>query len=142
MTTRRSTLQRKIILDELQHNRSHPTAGELYQIVRHSVPRLSLGTVYRNLDILHREGLVKKLEHSGRETRFDAVTENHYHLRCVKCGRIQDVDVPVALRVEGNISSASGWEVSEPQVEFPGLCPDCRASSADRTAITEDELRT
>lgn len=141
MTTRRSTLQRKIILDELQHNRSHATAAELYQIVRHSVPRLSLGTVYRNLDILQREGLVKKLESCGRETRFDAVLEYHHHLRCLKCGRMQDVDVPVAVKLGGNISSASGWEISEPQIEFHGLCPDCRASSAGGTSTAESKLR-
>lgn len=141
MTTRRSTVQRKIILDELQHNRAHATAAELHQLVRQRVPRLSLSTVYRNLDMLHREGLVKKLEGSLRETRFDAVLENHYHLRCLKCGRIEDLDIPVTVKVEGSVTSTSGWEVSEPQVEFYGLCPDCRASSARRTTTAESILR-
>jgi Fur family ferric uptake transcriptional regulator len=140
MATRRNTLQRKIILEELQHSRAHATAAELYQIVRHSVPRLSLGTVYRNLDILHREGLVKKIEGFGRETRFDADLENHYHLRCLKCGRIEDVDNPVAVKVEGNITTGTGWVVLEPQVEFHGLCPDCRARSAAGTTVTEITL--
>lgn len=141
MTTRRSTLQRKIILDELRHDRAHATAAELYQIVRHSVPRLSLGTVYRNLDILQREGLVKKLESAGRKTRFDAALENHHHLRCLKCGRIEDVDVPVAVKIDGNMVFASGWEVSEPQVEFHGICPDCRAGSAGGTKTAESTIR-
>jgi len=141
MLTRRSTAQRRIILDELQHNRTHATAAELHQIVRHSIPRLSLSTVYRNLDILHREGLVKKLEGSGRETRFDAVLENHYHLRCLKCGRIEDLDIPVTVKVEGSVTSATGWEVSEPQVEFCGLCPDCRAGSTAGTKTAEKMIR-
>jgi Fe2+ or Zn2+ uptake regulation protein len=61
MTVRLSTFQREVILEALQRSGRHVTAAELYQIVCHGVPRLSLGTVYRNLDILHCEGLVKKL---------------------------------------------------------------------------------
>ncbi|MCX6835689.1 MAG: transcriptional repressor, partial [candidate division Zixibacteria bacterium] len=64
-----------------------------------------------------------------------------HHLRCLKCGRMQDVDVPVAVKLGGNISSASGWEISEPQIEFHGLCPDCRASSAGGTSTAESKLR-
>ena len=138
MAVRRSTFQREVILEALQCSRRHVTAAELYQIVRHRVPRMSLGTVYRNLDILQREGLVKKLGTASRETRFDAVLDKHYHLRCRKCGRIEDIDIPISVHVAGAISSTSGWEVSEPTVEFHGLCPDCRFGPVETISPEHD----
>ena len=91
---RRKTRQRQVILEELQAVTSHPTAVELYQLVRRRLPRVSLGTVYRNLDLLARMGLIEKKEHSGGEARFDANTAQHDHLRCVRCGRVDDLPTP------------------------------------------------
>ena len=67
----RTTRQRQVILEELQKLQSHPTAAALYEIVRRRVPKISLGTVYRNLELLARTGLIRKLEFAGAEARFD-----------------------------------------------------------------------
>ena len=83
----RMTTQRQVILEELRKLKSHPTAGELCQIVRQRLPRISLGTVYRNLEILSRSGVVLKLDVAGLEMRFDGTVDNHYHVRCLDCGR-------------------------------------------------------
>jgi Fe2+ or Zn2+ uptake regulation protein len=67
----RMTHQREIILDELNRSKTHPTADELFDRIKHKLPRISLATVYRNLEILSAAGLIKKLEMSGRQKRFD-----------------------------------------------------------------------
>jgi len=122
----RMTTQRQVILEELQSVKSHPTAGELCAMVRRRLPRISLGTVYRNLDILSRAGLIQKLDVAGQEMRFDGNTMNHYHLRCLDCGRVFDVDMDLLPGVEERLSQESGFEVLGHRLEFVGRCEACR----------------
>lgn len=125
-TRLRMTTQRQVILDELKKLKSHPTAGELCQIVRRRLPRISLGTVYRNLEILSRQGMIQKLDVGGTEMRFDGTTDNHYHLRCVNCGKVADVEMDVIPGLENKVDGAAGYEVLAHRLEFMGLCPACR----------------
>ena len=126
---RRKTRQRQVILEELQAVTSHPTAVELYQLVQRRLPRVSLGTVYRNLDLLRRMGLIERLENSGGEARFDANTSQHDHLRCLHCGRVDDVTTPLELaRPEDH--DLHGYEVIGHRLEFIGICPRCRQSAS------------
>ena len=92
--TQRNTRQRQVILEELQKLTSHPTAAGLYEIVRRRLPKISLGTVYRNLELLARTGLIQKLEFGGGEARFDGNVDRHDHVRCVRCGRVDDISAP------------------------------------------------
>jgi Fur family ferric uptake transcriptional regulator len=78
----RRTPQREILLEELAKTNSHPTACELYDIVRRRLPRIGLGTVYRNLELMAESGMIVKLEVGGVQKRFDADTTPHYHIRC------------------------------------------------------------
>jgi Fur family ferric uptake transcriptional regulator len=126
----RMTTQRQVILDELNRLKTHPTAGELCQIVRRRLPRISLGTVYRNLEILSREGVIQKLEVGGNEMRFDGDTHNHYHLRCLACGRVDDVEMEVIPDLERKLGSDRGYQVTGHRLEFTGLCPQCRSARA------------
>ena len=125
-TRLRMTTQRQVILDELKKLKSHPTAGELCQLVRRRLPRISLGTVYRNLEILSRQGMIQKLDVGGTEMRFDGTTHNHYHLRCVTCGKVTDVEMDVIPGLENKVDGAAGYEVLAHRLEFMGLCPACR----------------
>lgn len=121
---RRNTPQRKVILQELSALQTHPTAAELFGIVRAKLPHISLGTVYRNLEVLHQEGLVNKLELAGAETRFDALVEPHLHIRCTGCGRIDDL--PPALLPHPQAGDLHGYLVQGCRLEYFGVCPDCR----------------
>ncbi len=89
------TTQRSILLDELRRVDSHPSADELYAMVRRRLPRISLGTVYRNLEILSGLGAIRRIDSGGGLKRFDGNPEEHYHIRCVACDRL--VDAPVAV---------------------------------------------
>ncbi|MCD6280467.1 MAG: transcriptional repressor [Deltaproteobacteria bacterium] len=121
----RLTRQRKVILEELSKMKSHPTAFEVYESVRTRIPDISLGTVYRNLGLLSSRGVIKKLEVSGHKTRFDANIEKHYHVRCVFCGRIDDVPLKGIIIDNDVISKETGYRILGDRVEFFGICPSC-----------------
>jgi len=120
-----------VLLEELGKTDSHPTADEIYQLVRKRLPKISLGTVYRNLEILSECGLIQKLELSGTQKRFDGMRENHYHARCVKCGRVRDVPVHTVPMIEESVSKLINYAIFSHRLEFLGLCPDCRKARRD-----------
>jgi Fur family ferric uptake transcriptional regulator len=72
------TNQRQVILEEIQKVNTHPTADEVYETVRKRLPRISLGTVYRNLEILSACGLIQKIGPLSNQMRFDGITKKHY----------------------------------------------------------------
>jgi len=122
----RKTKQREVILEELMKLRCHPSADELYERVRKRLPRISLGTVYRNLEILSREGIIHRLELGGSQMRFDGDACEHQHIRCVRCGRIDDLPGGAALAErDARAIRKTGYRVVEKRVEFFGICPAC-----------------
>ncbi len=122
----RMTNQREVIIEELKRLNSHPTADELYEIVRKRLPHISLATVYRNLEQLSEAGIIKKLEYPGRQKRFDGNTSEHSHIKCIKCGRIADVAVKPRSDLKDMIDDAMGFKVLEAKIDFTGLCPECQ----------------
>jgi len=84
----RMTNQREMILRELKKSKGHLSADELYERVKKFMPRISLATVYRNLEILSDAGMIRKLEISGRQKRFDSELADHDHIYCIECHRI------------------------------------------------------
>jgi len=121
----RLTTQRQIILEELSKVKTHPTASELYDMVRKRLPRIGLGTVYRNLELMAENGMILKLEVGGTQKRFDATTDTHYHIRCSGCGKVDDIDTPVMDDLVREAAEATSYEVLGHHVEFSGLCPAC-----------------
>lgn len=119
------TKQRAVILESLRSVTSHPTADELYGMVRKKMPRISLGTVYRNLDLLVNAGEVLCLERAGSQKHFDGNPAPHQHVRCRQCGRIGDIMTPTPLP-ELNAVDAPGFTVQEAEIEFIGVCDFCR----------------
>lgn len=119
------TRQRKVILEELRRNNTHPTADEIYDIVRKHLPRISLGTVYRNLDILCELGAIQKLEFGGTQKRFDGNPEIHYHIRCVCCDRVDNAPVGPLKDIENQLMGTTDYKIIGHRLEFIGLCPEC-----------------
>lgn len=128
---RRNTVQRQVMLEELQKLSFHPTAAELYKITRMRLPRLSLGTVYRNLEILVTMDLVRKLEIAGREARFDGNIDPHNHVRCVRCGAIEDIHGLPADPVSDEIAQKTSYTIFAQRLELLGNCPDCAKKGDD-----------
>ena len=124
----RMTKQRKVILEELRKVHSHPTTDELYEMVRTRMPRISLGTVYRNLDFLTESGEILKIDAAGSIRRFDGDTRPHQHVRCRVCGRIGDV-IPPLPAPEVNAVKVDGFQVLSSRIEYEGICDRCAKSS-------------
>lgn len=128
----RLTTQRQIILEELAKVKTHPTASELYDMVRKRLPRIGLGTVYRNLELMAENGMILKLEVGGTQKRFDATTDTHYHIRCSSCGRVDDIDTPVLEELVKEAAASSSYLVLGHHVEFSGICPSCQKEAKNK----------
>lgn len=129
----RLTTQRQVILEELGKVTSHPTANEVYDMVRKRLPRIGLGTVYRNLELMAESGLILKLEVGGTQKRFDATTDLHYHIRCTECGKVDDIELPVQQEINSIAASATDYQILSHHVEFSGICVECGGAVARNT---------
>jgi Fur family ferric uptake transcriptional regulator len=123
----RMTRQRKVILEELKRSMAHPSAEEVYDLVRKRLPRISLGTVYRNLEKLSELGEISKLTFGGAINRFDPDPEEHYHIRCSLCDRVEDAPMAQLERIEEHLSRKTEFKIIGHRLEFYGLCPECAA---------------
>ena len=130
----RMTRQRKVIFEELLKQNAHPSADEIYQMVRRRMPRISLGTVYRNLEVLANMGKIQKLELSGALKRYDWNTNKHYHTRCVCCDRVDDAPIAPLNQLENDLYGTTVFEIIGHNLEFTGLCPKCSEKAAPNHA--------
>jgi len=120
------TRQRSQILEEVRSNRNHPTADQIYEGVRRKMPNISMATVYRNLELLAEQGLIRRLETQGKSRRYDYKTFHHYHVRCIGCDEIGDVVLDPPDGIELKLEDDSGYEILGHSIEFIGICPRCR----------------
>ena len=130
------TQQREVILMEVRNACSHLTADEIYEKVRKILPHISMGTVYRNLDILATCGLIKKIEPDRPQMCFDGNTDNHYHITCMRCGRIEDAPFKPSDDSFENLENALGkltkHGIFSHKLEFIGLCSRCMAEDGNK----------
>jgi len=124
----RLTNQRQVLMEELRKITTHPTACELYDMVRQRLPRIGLGTVYRNLELLSECGIIKKLEFGGELKRFDNNPDPHYHIRCNVCGRVDDMLIPRFEDLDAQAAVFCSYTILGHQLEFSGICADCNAA--------------
>ena len=119
----RMTRQRAVVLEELSKANFHPRADEIYQIVRRRLPKISFGTVYRNLKTLKDLGFVRELNYGKNFSRFEAKAENHHHFVCLKCGRVFDIEPKDSMDFSCfDIARNAGFEASHYRLEFYGNC--------------------
>ena len=127
MQDRRFSHQRERIYAAVLNSHAHPTAEMVYQRLKPEMPRLSLGTVYRNLRQMAAGGRLVEL--SGPVARFDAITVPHTHIRCERCGGVRDVDLPYDPELDRMAERAGGWTVHGHSLMFCGICPACAGES-------------
>ncbi len=118
--------QRETILKTLYQLKSHPTAEELYDLVKERIPRLSLATVYRNLELLSEMGHVQKLDTGGRQKRFDGNATDHPHVVCVVCGKVADIELQNDLNFFDAILDKRGYDIFAQKIQFQGICLKCQ----------------
>jgi Fur family transcriptional regulator, ferric uptake regulator len=136
----RNTQQRQVILEELRKLDSHPTAAALYALVRNRLPKISLGTVYRNLEMLYQLGIIQKLEFGGNEARYDGTVAHHDHIRCVNCGRLEDISDPPLDLPGVQENDLGGYKILGHRFEYLGLCPGCQAGKGTDESEKNHEI--
>ena len=129
-SNRRMTKQRRTILDVLRESKSHLRADEVYDMVKQKLPRISLGTVYRNLEVLSELGEIQILELSGSLKRFDWDPNKHYHIRCIRCDRVENAPIAPMNQLENILYQSTVFEIIGYNLEFTGLCPRCTKKMA------------
>lgn len=126
----RPTSQRRAILESLVRMRSHPTAEELFAVVRRDRPNISLATVYKSLESLVAAGLVIKLGGGKGAVRYDGRTDSHYHARCSACGVVLDVEADSGFLAALQGLSLPLARLDRIRLEFHGVCRRCHAFEA------------
>ncbi len=128
------TYQRILIYKALFNMKTHPTAEEIYKAVLNEYPSISLATVYKTLETLAEHGLLSKVTELHDLARYDADTDPHHHLLCVRCRKVVDVyeDQFNNLPLPQN----AGFQVQGYRIQFEGLCKECIIDTGD--VVVED----
>src|SRR5262249_55921653 len=111
-TRKRNTRQLEQVFNALQGDHTHPFAHEIYRRVHKKLPRISLATVYRNLHSLVEEGKIRTLLLGGQVARYDPETSEHDHFLCERCGRVSDLFLPRARRMDLTALAQDGYVVT------------------------------
>lgn len=123
---RRSTNQKRAILEGLRVVKTHPSAEELFTRIKRIIPALSLGTVYRNLRLLRDEGSIIELTCGKYACRYDGDVNPHSHFFCLICGHISDVAISAAGNLEKDVAAQTKGAVRYYRLIFYGECQDCK----------------
>ena len=118
--------QRECILQSVRRAEGHPTADEIYDDIREELPKISLGTVYRNLSQLVKAGLIRRISIPGASDRFDAKKLPHCHLVCGLCGQVQDLPLGYVQKASASIQENTGFQISCEDLTIAGICDECR----------------
>lgn len=117
--------QRQAIIDYLASTKEHPTAETIYAAVKKDNPKISLGTVYRNLTLLVETGEIQKISTGDSFEHYDADTSAHGHYYCRVCHRVMDLDIYPSADQVLSASGAGIGSVERASLLFTGICNDC-----------------
>ncbi|TLQ05725.1 transcriptional repressor [Pediococcus stilesii] len=129
----RITPQRQLILEYLIEKRNHPTVETIFQAVNAKEPNLSLATVYNTLNLLVEQGLVIELTSGDDGVHYDYYGHPHFHVICVNCGKIIDVEYPEyaadLAKIDRIAAEKTGYDIIANHVEVEGICPECASKA-------------
>jgi len=125
VASKRYSKQREKILEAVMHSEEHPTAEMVYEEVRKVLPKVSLGTVYRNLNLLTEEGRVRELILEDNVKRYDGNLTDHYHCICKSCGDIMDITLESGEILHNLSSRINNFQIDDHKIEFYGHCVEC-----------------
>ncbi len=121
------TPQRMAVFQFLEGNTSHPSAYEVYEVVKRRFSTTSFATIYNTLNAAQEMGLVLELTLDPKKRHFDPNTSLHHHILCMKCRRIDDVGGKVLGDFNVDSFEIGDYQVTGFSVDFHGVCPKCRA---------------
>lgn len=122
----RNTKQKELVLNIINRSYTHPTAQEIYQIARGNLPNISLGTVYRNLNLLVDSNSIKRIKMPDNIDRYDHIINNHAHFLCLRCNNVIDLD-----KIDDKIDMIDNNKVLDYEISFKGICYECLNKESD-----------
>lgn len=122
---RRLTNQRQVLIDFLETVPYHPTAIQIFGTVKKVLPTISLGTVYRNLDVLEKEGYITSLHYGPKHARYEIFKPNHYHFCCTNCDKVEDLVMDELADLNSQIEKRHNLDVLKHSLMFYGMCKEC-----------------
>jgi Fur family transcriptional regulator, ferric uptake regulator len=123
------TSQRRAVLDALKDFKGHPSAEEVYLLVKKKNPKVALGTVYQALSVLEEIGLIEAKRWSETPVRYDLRTEPHHDIRCTQCGEVAEIPDIEFEDFAIRIREKTPYEVTNASLVIEGVCPNCQATS-------------
>jgi len=129
---RRSSRQRQLVRRVIEESLDHPTAQTVFERARRALPSISLGTVYRNLQLLVDQGVLLERKLGTRPARYEARRQRHYHICCLRCGALEDLAVPYQEALDRRVARMVRYRLQEHRMEFFGICPRCQTRSGRR----------
>ena len=114
------------VLNTVLNSNNHPDAKEIYELVKLKIPNVSLGTVYRNLNTLASEGLIRKIELDDGNDRFDKTLCLHNHLKCTTCGKVIDITPKLNSKEIKEIERKTGFKITDSSFNINGICEKCK----------------
>ncbi len=120
------TPQRLAVFNILRNTKEHPSVDSIYNKLQPTYPTMSLATVYKSLEVFKELGLVQELNVGEGSFRYDANTNQHPHIICIKCGRVDDINDEMIFDLSDAVESKTGYKVIRQQFYFYGYCPNCK----------------
>ena len=121
--------KRNAILEALRGTTDHPSAEMVHQMLRQTHPDISLATVYRNLTLFKKQGLITSIATVRGTERFDARTDPHVHFICDSCDAVLDLDAIPIPALSSAVEGSAGCQVTDCRLIFSGLCRECQERS-------------
>jgi Fur family peroxide stress response transcriptional regulator len=125
----RLTRYRKTVLQVLRSSHDHPTAAEVFRIVRRRRPGVAYATIYNALNWLERGGLIASLNFTDEATRYDPIIDRHDHFVCTRCGSLTDVELKLPSKIVLQAAKGARFRVARHRTELFGYCAECTLSS-------------
>lgn len=124
----RNTIQKRVILDVLKSNKTHPTASKLCQLVKEKYPNIGQATIYRNLKSMKENGDIIVIPSKNNINRYDGDISKHNHFICKKCGDV--IDIYINEKHENKkIEKEYGFIVQDENIIYEGICKNCITNS-------------
>lgn len=138
--TLKASLQRQVVREILERSDGHPTAQMVFEKARKRMPAISLATVYRNLRLLVKQGVLIESKIGNKPSRFETRKERHYHVCCVRCGSLEDLALPYQTALDRRVEQMARYQLREHRMEFFGICPRCQGRSHSRPNRANKQL--
>jgi len=122
--------QREIILEVIKKNLIHPTAEQIYELVIKKDSKISKSTVYRNINILAKQGIIQKITMTSAPDRYDYIHEEHQHVICLECGKIFDFNYNFEVsKIQEAIKNQNNIEIDLDNITVQGICENCKSKN-------------